>query len=67
MLLAGSWNPNPGAELTAVVTTMRKAHETCDEHKDVASASLLENFIDAAEKRTWFLFEAARRADGSGH
>lgn len=51
----------------AVVTTMRKAHETCDEHKDVASASLLENFIDAAEKRTWFLFEAARRADGSGH
>jgi starvation-inducible DNA-binding protein len=41
--------------------------QVCDEHEDVASASLLENFIDAAEKRTWFLFEAARKADGSGH
>jgi len=35
----------------------RAAHEVCDEQKDVASASLLENFIDQTEKRTWFLYE----------
>jgi starvation-inducible DNA-binding protein len=40
---------------------MRAAHTVCDEHEDVASASLLENWIDEAERRTWFLFEAARR------
>ena len=44
----------------AVVETMRKAHEIADEHDDTATASLLENFIDAAEKRTWFLFESSR-------
>ena len=46
---------------------MRKAHKVADEHEDVATASLLEVFIDEAEKRSWFLFEAARKADGSGH
>jgi starvation-inducible DNA-binding protein len=46
---------------------MRKAHKVADEHEDVATASLLENYIDATEKRTWFLFEASRKADGSGH
>ena len=51
----------------AVAAAMRKAHEVCDEHDDIASASLLENFIDATEKRTWFLFEASRKADGTGH
>jgi starvation-inducible DNA-binding protein len=51
----------------AVTAAMRKAHKVCDDHEDVASASLLENYIDAAEKRTWFLFEAARNADASGH
>ena len=50
-----------------VAAAMRKAHKICDDHEDVASASLLENFIDATERRTWFLFEAARNADGSGH
>jgi starvation-inducible DNA-binding protein len=39
----------------------------CDKHEDVATASLLENFIDAAEKRNWFLFEASRGADATGH
>jgi starvation-inducible DNA-binding protein len=33
----------------------------------VATASILENFIDAAEKRVWFLFEASRAADATGH
>jgi len=39
---------------------MRAAHEVCDEYNDVATASLLENWIDEAERRTWFLFEACR-------
>jgi starvation-inducible DNA-binding protein len=55
------------ADNKSVAAAMRKAHKVCDEHEDVASASLLENFIDATERRTWFLFEAARNADSSGH
>jgi starvation-inducible DNA-binding protein len=55
------------ADTQATIKAMRDAHEICDEHDDVATASLLENFIDAAEKRAWFLFETARRGDGSGH
>src|SRR5262249_15113327 len=51
----------------AVVKAMREAHEVADEHEDVATASLLETFIDDAEKRVWFLFEASRRADATGH
>ena len=39
---------------------MREVHDVCDEHGDVATASLLESWIDEAEKRTWFLFEAGR-------
>jgi starvation-inducible DNA-binding protein len=50
-----------------VVKAMRECHEICDKHDDVATASLLENFIDQAERRTWFLFEASRKADESGH
>jgi starvation-inducible DNA-binding protein len=50
-----------------VAAAMRKAHEVCDEHDDVASASLIENWIDQTEKRTWFLFEAARGASNDGH
>jgi starvation-inducible DNA-binding protein len=44
----------------ALVAAMREAHEVADEHEDVATTSLLENFIDQAERRTWFLFEASR-------
>ena len=50
-----------------VIKAMRKAHEVADKHEDVATASILENFIDQAEKRNWFLFEASRTGDGSGH
>ena len=46
---------------------VRAAHEVADKHEDVATASLLENFIDEAEKRCWFLFEASRQAERSGH
>jgi starvation-inducible DNA-binding protein len=45
---------------------MRETHELCDEHGDVATASLLENWIDEAEGRTWFLFEATRGVDSRG-
>jgi starvation-inducible DNA-binding protein len=40
---------------------MREAHAVCDERGDVASASLLEVWIDETERRTWFLFESTRR------
>ena len=45
-----------------VIKRMRVAHEIADKHEDVATASILENFIDQAEKRNWFLFEASRKA-----
>src|SRR5690348_977171 len=51
----------------AVVKAMRAAHEVADKHDDVGTTSLLETFIDAAERRVWFLFEASRRADQTGH
>jgi starvation-inducible DNA-binding protein len=46
---------------------MREAHDVCDEHRDIATASLIENWIDETEQRTWFLFEANRHSDSSGH
>jgi starvation-inducible DNA-binding protein len=45
---------------------MRETHGLCDEHGDVATASLLEVWIDEAERRTWFLFEATRAQERSG-
>jgi starvation-inducible DNA-binding protein len=52
------------AELTednkSLTARMRETHDICDEHGDVASASLLETWIDETERRTWFLFEATR-------
>lgn len=41
--------------------SMREVHDLCDEHGDVATASLLENWIDEAERRVWFLFETSRQ------
>jgi len=43
---------------------LRETHDVCDEHGDVASASLIENWIDEAERRTWFLYETGRRSEG---
>jgi len=40
---------------------MRETHDVCDEYNDVTTASLLENWIDQAERRVWFLFETGRR------
>ena len=55
------------ADNKAHIENMREAHKLADEHEDVATASFLEVFIDEAEKRCWFLFEASRGADRSGH
>jgi starvation-inducible DNA-binding protein len=46
---------------------LREAHNVCDEHRDIATASLIEVWIDETERRTWFLFEASRRGSPSGH
>ena len=44
---------------------MREAHGLCDEHGDVPTASLLEVWIDEAERRVWFLFEASRAGESA--
>ena len=44
----------------AMLARMREAHDLCDEENDVATASLLENWIDETERRIWFLFETGR-------
>jgi starvation-inducible DNA-binding protein len=45
----------------ALVEALRTTHDICDENRDVATASLIEVWIDESERRTWFLFEAAER------
>ena len=45
---------------------MRAAHDVCDEHGDIATASLLEVWIDETERRVWFLFESGRRGEAPG-
>ena len=44
-----------------VMAAMRKAHKVADDNDDIATAGMLENFIDGAERRNWFLFEASRK------
>jgi starvation-inducible DNA-binding protein len=46
---------------------LREAHGVCEEYEDIATASLIEVWIDETERRTWFLFEAGRRRDSTGH
>ena len=46
---------------------LREVHDVVDEHRDVATASLIEVWIDETEQRTWYLFEASRRGDATGH
>ena len=55
------------ADTKALTASMRDAHDVADKHHDVATTSLLEQFIDESERRTWFLYEASRPADRSGH
>jgi starvation-inducible DNA-binding protein len=49
-----------------VAMRMREVHDLCDKHGDVATASLLEVWIDESERRVWFLFEAGQRGDVPG-
>jgi starvation-inducible DNA-binding protein len=51
------------ASLTA---NMREAHELCDKHRDIATASLIEVWIDETERRAWFLFESIAHPDSGG-
>jgi starvation-inducible DNA-binding protein len=48
-----------------LTSIMRQVHNVCDTYGDVATASLLENWIDETERRTWFLFEATRGSLGA--
>jgi starvation-inducible DNA-binding protein len=47
----------------ALAGRLREVHDMLEELRDIASASLIENWIDETERRTWFLFEASRHAD----
>jgi len=51
----------------SLTSRLREVHDECGEHNDVATASLIEVWIEETERRTWFLFEASRRGDSSGH
>jgi starvation-inducible DNA-binding protein len=51
----------------SLTARLRQVHNTCDEYGDVATASLIEVWVDEAERRIWFLFESNRRGDSSGH
>lgn len=46
-----------------LVSLMKETHALCDEHGDIATASLIENWVDEAERRAWFLFESTRGAE----
>jgi starvation-inducible DNA-binding protein len=50
-----------------LATRLREAHNVCEEHRDLATASLIENWIDETERRTWFLFESSQRGMTGGH
>jgi starvation-inducible DNA-binding protein len=47
-----------------LAASLREAHGVCEEHSDIATASLIEVWIDETERRTWFLFEASRQGSG---
>ena len=50
-----------------LATRLREVHDVCDENRDLATASLIENWIDETERRTWFLLEAGRTAGTVAH
>ena len=51
----------------SLTASLRQTHNVCEEYGDVATASLIEVWLDEAERRIWFLFESNRRGDSSGH
>jgi starvation-inducible DNA-binding protein len=54
---AGTFPDELREDNLALSARLRAAHEVCDEHRDIATASLIETWIDETERRTWFLFE----------
>jgi starvation-inducible DNA-binding protein len=46
----------------SLATRLRGVHGVCEEHRDIATASLIEGWIDETERRAWFLFESSRSA-----
>jgi starvation-inducible DNA-binding protein len=56
-----------GEDNKTLAARLREVHEVCGEHRDIATASLIEVWIDETERRTWFLFESSRHGDSSGH
>src|SRR6266704_3161404 len=52
---------NDAEYVEPLAARLREAHNVCDEHRDVATTSFIELWIDETERRTWFLFEATRR------
>ena len=51
----------------AMMANLREVHGIAEDHGDIGTSSMLEVFIDGAEKRNWFLFEASRQAEQTGH
>jgi starvation-inducible DNA-binding protein len=51
--------------ISPALKEMRRVHAVCDEHGDIATASLIENWIDETERRTWFLFEFSQSRSNS--
>ena len=49
-----------------LAANMRTAHDLCDDHRDVATASLIEVWIDETERRAWFLHASLARPDSGG-
>ena len=47
-----------------LVAELRRTHEVCEQYNDVATASLIEVWIDEAERRAWFLYESTRTTEG---
>jgi starvation-inducible DNA-binding protein len=60
-MLAELWEDN-----RALAMRLREAHKVCNEHRDIATASLVEVWLDETEQRAWFLFETGRRRDSGG-
>ncbi len=52
---------------SSLASRLRAAHEVCEQHREVATASVIEGWIDETERRAWFLFETGVRSDATGH
>jgi starvation-inducible DNA-binding protein len=50
-----------------LAVSLRAAHQLCEKYKDIATASMIEIWVDEGERRTWFLFEAGRTERTGGH